>query len=292
MWRRRFAQEGLAGLLDRARSGRPAYLGEIKQRILRQPEAPPPPGQAAWEGGTLAEALGVSDDALWRILCKEDIQPRRHRSWCVSIDLQFAAKAADIIVLYLNPPRNAWVICDDEKPSLQAPEWRTGHVRTSGGKIVRGLKSTHERHGVIHPLAALQVFSGVIRSKTTSTKKRPDFQASLDEVVADIPADKDIHIILDDYGTHEKNHDGLARHPNTHFYFTPTSASWLHQVEIWFGILSRKTLSGESFENTAQLIQAIEAFVSTHNQHPTPFVWRKRQVKGSQLRNTIANLCN
>jgi transposase len=292
MWRRRFAQGGLAGLLDRARSGRPViYAGEIKQRILRQLEAPPPPGQATWDGGTLAKALGVSDDAVWRILRKEGIQLRRHRG-CVSTDPPFAAKTADIIGLYLNPPQNTLVLCVDEKPSIQALERRTGYVRTSSGKIVRGLKSTYKRHGVINLFAALQVFSGVIQSKTTSTQKRPDFQTFLDEVVADVPADQDIHIILDNYSTHKKNDDWLAQHPNTHFHFTPTSVSWLNQVEIWFDILSRKTLTGESFENTAQLIQAIEAFVATYNQHPTPFVWRKRQVKGSQLRNTISNLCN
>jgi transposase len=283
----------MAGLLDRARSGRPAiYAGDIKQRILRQLEMPPPPGQATWDGGTLAKALGISDDAVWRILRKEGVQLRRHRSWCVSTDPQFAAKAADIIGLYLSPPQNARVLCVDEKPSIQALERRTGYVRTSSGKIVRGLKSTYKRHGVINLFAALPVFSGVIQSKTTSTKKRPDFQAFLDEVIADVPADKDIHIILDNYSTNKKNDDWLAQHPNTHFHFTPTSASWLNQVEIWFGILSRKTLTGQSFENTAQLIQAIEAFVATYNQHPTPFVWRKRQVKGSQLRNTITNLCN
>lgn len=293
IWRKRFAEAGLAGLSDRPRPGKPpTYPADLKQRILRQLEKPAPPGQSSWDGGTLAQALGVSDDAVWRVLRKEGIQLRRHRSWCVSTDPQFAAKAADIIGLYLSPPQNALVICVDEKPSIQALERKTGYVQTSSGKIVRGLKSTYKRHGTINLFAALNVASGVVQSKTTATKKRPDFQAFMDEVVVDIPAGKAIHVILDNYSTHKKNHDWLAQHPNVRFHYTPTSASWLNQVEIWFGILSRKTLSGASFESTAQLTQAIEAFIATHNKNAAPFVWRKREVKGAQLRNTIVNLRN
>jgi transposase len=124
------------------------------------------------------------------------------------------------------------------------------------------------------------------------TKKRPDFQSFLDDIVADVPEDKDIHVILDNYCTHKKNEEWLALHTNVHFHFTPTSASWLNQVEIWFGILSRKTLSGASFTSTEQLVQAIEAFIASYNETASPFVWRKREVRGAQLRNTIANLCN
>ena len=292
-WRKRFAEAGLAGLSDRPRPGKPpTYPADLKQRILQQLEKPAPPGLASWDGGTLAQALGVSDDAVWRVLRKEGIQLRRHRSWCVSTDPQFAAKAADIIGLYLSPPQNALVICVDEKPSIQALERKTGYVQTSSGKIVRGLKSTYKRHGTINLFAALNVASGVVQSKTTPTKKRPDFQAFMAEVVAEIPAGKAIHVILDNYSTHKKNHDWLAAHPNVHFHYTPTSASWLNQVEIWFGILTRKTLSGASFESTAQLTQAIEAFIATHNKNATPFVWRKRDVKGAHLRNTIVNLRN
>ena len=208
------------------------------------------------------------------------------------------AKADDIIGLYLSPPQNALVICVDEKPSIQALERKTGYVQSSSGKIVRGLTSTYKRHGTINLFAALNVASGVVQSKTTATKKRPDLQAFMAEVVAEIPTGKAIHVILDNYSTHKKNHgprpprDWLAEYPNVHFHYTPTSASWLNQVEIWFGILSRKTLSGASFESTAQLTQAIEAFIVTHNKNATPFVWRKRDVKGAQLHNTIVNLRN
>lgn len=293
-WRNRFAAQGMAGLRDRARSGKPPRYprAELSQRILKQLEQPPPTGFATWDGGMLAEALGVSDDAVWRVLRKEGVQLRRQRSWCVSTDPEFSAKAADIIGLYLNPPENALVLSIDEKPSIQALERRTGYVYTSSGKIVRGLKSTYKRHGTINLFAALNVITGAIHSKTTTTKKRPDFQAFLDEVVADVSTDQEIHAILDNYTTHKKNDAWLAAHPNVHFHFTPTSASWLNQVEIWFGILGRKTLRGASFASAEQLVQAIQAFVAVHNQNATPFVWRKREVRGSQLRNTISNLHN
>ena len=293
-WRKRFASGGLAGLRDRARSGKPPIYPapELRQRILKQLEAPPPAGLSSWDGGTLAQALDVSDDAVWRVLRKEGIQLRRHRSWCVSTDPEFAAKAADVIGLYLSPPQNAIVLSVDEKPSIQALERKTGYVYTSSGKVVRGLKSTYKRHGTINLFAALNVATGEIKSKTTHTKKRPDFQAFMDDVVADIPSHQQIHVILDNYSTHKKNHDWLAMHPNVHFHFTPTSASWLNQVEIWFGIFARKTLAGASFANIEQLIQSIEAFIASYNQSASPFVWRKREVKGSQLRNTIVNLRN
>jgi transposase len=236
--------------------------------------------------------VSVSDDAVWRVLRKEGIQLRRHRSWCVSTDPEFSVKSADIIGLYLAPPQKALVLCVDEKPSIQALERSTGYVQTSSGKIVRGLKSTYKRHGTINLFAALDVAAGTIQSKTTVTKKRPDFQSFLDDIVADVPEDKDIHVILDNYCTHKKNEEWLALHTNVHFHFTPTSASWLNQVEIWFGILSRKTLSGASFTSTEQLVQAIEAFIASYNETASPFVWRKREVRGAQLRNTIANLCN
>jgi transposase len=293
LWRKRFAAGGMAGLRDRARPGKTAKYGpELRLRVLHQLELPPPKGLASWDGGSLAAALGVSDDAVWRILRKEGIQLRRRRSWCVSTDPQFAAKAADIIGLYLDPPKNALVLSVDEKPTIQAMERARGYVQTSSGKIVQGMKSTYKRHGTINLFAALEVATGVIRGKTTTTKKRADFQAFMNEVIADLPADREIHVVLDNFCTHRQNEDWLAAHPNVTFHFTPTSASWLNQVEIWFGIFSRKALAAASFRNVEQLVQAIRDFTEVYNANAAPFVWRKREVKGTQLRNTIVNLRN
>jgi transposase len=293
LWRTRFVAKGMAGLRDQPRPGKkPKYGAEVRLRLLQQLELPPPPGLAGWDGGTLAAALGISKAAVWRALRKEGIQLRRHRSWCVSTDPQFAAKAADIIGLYLNPPANALVLSVDEKPSIQALERATGYVQTSSGKIVQGLKSTYKRHGTVNLFAALEIATGVIRGKTTQTKKRVDFQAFLSEIIADQPPDRQIHVILDNYCTHKRNETWLAAHPNVTFHFTPTSASWLNQVEIWFGIFTRKALSGASFRSAEQLTQAIQDFTTAYNERAAPFVWRKREVKGSQLRHTIVNLCN
>lgn len=295
-WRGRFIEMGVAGLRDQPRPGKPPKydVGQLRTRILKQLEMPAPDGQSSWDGVTLARALDVSDDVVWRILSKEGISLQRMRSWCVSTDPEFAAKAADVIGLYLDPPHNAVVISVDEKPSVQAIERKTGYVQTSSGKIVRGMKSTykHKRHGIINLFAALNVATGVIRSKTTESKKRPDFQSFMDEVVADVPPTQEIHVIVDNYSTHKKNDDWLAKHSNVHLHFTPTSASWLNQVEIWFGIFTRKSLRGASFSSKEQLTQAIATFVESYNKKAAPFVWRKREVKGTQLRNTIVNLCN
>lgn len=178
----------------------------------------------------------------------------------------------------------------DEKPSIQALERATGYVETDNSKIVRGFKSTYKRHGTLNLFAALQVATGRVTSQITETKRREDFLGFMDAIVAETPADKELHVILDNYCTHKKCDAWLEAHPNVHFHFTPTSASWLNQVEIWFDILSRKALRGARFSNIQALRQAIEDFVAVYNPTASPFRWRKREVRGSQLRNTIVNL--
>lgn len=291
-WRQRFVQGGLAGLRDRPRPGaKPVYGTDFRNRVLALLEQPPPAGQACWDGPAVARRLAGSVHAVWRVLRTEGICLQRQRSWCVSTDKEFAAKAADVVGLYLNPPENALVISVDEKPSIQALERATGYVETDNGKIVRGCKSTYKRHGTLNLFAALQVATGQIQTATTALKRREEFLHFMDQIVADAPTDRQLHVILDNYCTHKKCDAWLALHPNVHFHFTPTSASWLNQVEIWFGILSRKALRGASFKNVTELRRAIEAFIAAYNPTAKPFKWRKREVKGSQLRNTIVNLC-
>src|SRR5437899_11060122 len=253
---------------------------------------PPPPGQACWDGPAVAAVLHGSVHAVWRVLLHEGICLQRQRSWCVSTDKEFAAKAADIVGLYLNPPEKALVISVDEKPSNQALERKTGYVETDNGKIVRGLKSTYKRHGKLNLFAALEVATGAVHTQTTGKKRRIEFLEFMDRVVADLLTGKEIHVILDNYCIHKKNDAWLTAHPNVFFHFTPTSASWLNQVEGWFGVLSRKALRGASFHDIEQLRKAIEDFVAVYGPEAKPFVWRKREVKGSQLRNTIVKLRN
>jgi transposase len=292
-WRQRFDSLGLSGLEDAPRPGaKKIYDEAFRNRVLAMLEQSPPAGQAGWDGESLARALNGSADAVWRVLRKEGICLQRQRSWCVSTDKEFATKAADIVGLYLNPPENALVISVDEKPSIQALERSTGYVETDSGKIVRGFKSTYKRHGTLNLFAALDVATGQVETSTTNLKRREEFLQFMDKIVDDEPLERELHVILDNYCTHKKCDEWLAKHPNVHFHFTPTSASWLNQVEIWFGILSRKALRGASFKNIVQLRQAIEAFIAAYNPRAKPFKWRKRDVRGSQLRNTIINLRN
>ncbi|MCC5847259.1 MAG: IS630 family transposase [Verrucomicrobia bacterium] len=292
-WRQRFAQQGLKGLEDLPRPGaKPVYGESFRNKVLAKLEEPPPRGQAEWDGPSVANAVGGSVHAVWRVLRKEGICLARQRSWCVSTDKQFAAKAADIIGLYLNPPEKALVISVDEKPSIQALERATGYVETDSGKIVRGYKSTYKRHGTLNLFAALQVATGEIKTSQTTLKRREEFLKFMDEIVADAPPEQEIHVILDNYCTHKKCDTWLEKHPNVYFHFTPTSASWLNQVEIWFGIMSRKALRGASFQSVEELGRAINEFIEVYNATAKPFKWRKREVKGTQLRNTIVNLCN
>jgi transposase len=292
-WRHRFEREGIAGLLDRPRSGKPPlYSEEFRNQVLAMLEQPPPKGQASWDGPAVAKSLNASVDAVWRVLRKEGICLSRQRSWCVSTDPQFSTKAADVVGLYLNPPENAIVISVDEKPSIQALERASGYVQTDSGKIVRGIKSTYKRNGTLNLFAALEVATGAIHTQTTKQKRRVEFLEFMDNVVAELPDNKEIHVILDNYCIHKKNDVWLAAHSNVFFHYTPTSASWLNQVEIWFGIFSRKALRGASFRNIEELRQAIEEYIAAYGPTAKPFIWRKREVRGTQLRNTIVNLCN
>ena len=293
-WRKRFSRRGLQGLMDEPRSGKPISYGvEFRDRLLAQIEQPPPRGMSQWDGPALAATLGASVHAVWRVLRREGIYLERLRSGCVSTDQEFARKAADIVGLYLDPPLNAIVLSLDEKPSIQAIERATGYVETDRGAVVRALKSTYKRHGTLNRFAALDAGTGHVRAQTTESKKRADFQAFLESVLAELPPDKEIHVILDNYCTHQRHEQWLAKYGGrVVFHFTPTSASWLNQIEIVFGLLQRQTLSGASFRTKSERREAIEAFIERHNGKAKPFRWRKREVKGSQLCNTIINLCN
>lgn len=294
-WRKRFAEQRLPGLRDSERTGKPPTYGpDFRGRLFDLMDKDPPDGMARWDCPTLAKQLGGSTHAVWRLLRKEGIYLHRSRSWCISTGPEFATKAANIVGLYLNPPLNALVLSVDEKPSIQAIEREIGFIETRDKKVYRGYKSTYKRHGTLNLFAALNVATGHVHTEITEKKKREDFQTFLGSVINELPNDKAIHVILDNYCTHKKNDEWLkANYKNrVHFHFTPTSASWLNQIEIWFGILSRKALNGASFTDRDSLTAAIQAYTARYNENPVPFKWRKREVCGSQLRNTIKNFRN
>lgn len=175
-WRKRFEKEGVKGLEDKPRPGKPRqYKDDFRNQILKTLEGQPPNGLSCWDGPTVAQHLKTSVHAVWRVLRKEGICLQRQRSWCVSTDPEFAPKAADIVGLYLNPPVNALILSIDEKPSMQAMERVKGYVLTNSGKVANGFKSTYKRHGTLNLFAALDVVKGVITAKTTEYKKRIDF---------------------------------------------------------------------------------------------------------------------
>jgi len=293
-WRNRFSAARLAGLADAPRPGAgKKYGADFRNKVLSTLEKPPPAGHVTWDGASVAEAVQGSKYAVWRILRKEGISLQRHRSWCVSTDNEFAAKAADIVGLYLDPPNNALVICVDERPGALAPERATGYLHTSSGKIVRGLKNTYRRHGNLNLLAALQVATGHVHSNATGLKRREEFLQFMDQVVSETDSDQELHVILDNGCPHKKCEAWLAEHPNVHLYYTSTSASWLNLVEVWFGIMSRKTLRGASRVGSIEVLrQAIEDFMAAYNPGAKPFQWRKRQAKEVQLHGAVVDLCN
>jgi transposase len=291
-WRVRFAKARLAGLADAPRSGKPkTYGADAGRRILALLDRPPPQGFARWTAPLLAKELGdVSDQYVWRFLRAQRIDLAGRKSWCLSADPEFAAKAAAIVALYLDPPDHALVLAVDEKPAIQALERAQGYLKLPNGRSLHGQAHEYRRHGNSTLFTALNVATGQIKAKHTQRRRRVDFLAFMNAVVADYP-DQEIHVILDNLSTHKPKRDQwLARHQNVRFHFTPTHASWLNQVEIWFSILARSTLDGASFTSVAQLRAAIDAFVDAYNATATPFQWRHATVHPKSLASRITDL--
>jgi transposase len=291
-WRQRFAKHGLAGLLDSFRSGRPKRYDEAtERRILAQLDKDPPVGYSRWSGGLLAQTLGnVSDDEVWRALRKHRISLQRRRSWCISTDPEFAAKAADIIGLYLNPPENALIVSVDEKPSIL--ERAQGWIRLPDGKALNGFSHGYTRHGTTTLFAALDVITGQVTTGHYRRRRRREFLEFMNEIVAAHP-EREMHVILDNLNTHKPKEDRwLQRHPKVHFHYTPTYASWINQVECWFSILSRQALRGASFTSPQQVREAIDRFVAAYNQKAAPFEWKKGVVYASAPKHNYAYLHN
>ena len=291
-WRTRFAAKGLAGLEDEQRAGRPTVYGpETEARVLAVLEQPPPEGYSSWNGRLVAAALGdVPAARVWAILQKHGVQLQRRRSWCVSTDPEFAAKAAEIVALYLDPPENAVVLAVDEKPHIQALERAQGYLRLPNGRAVRGVSHEYKRHGTTTLFAALNVLTGSVRGMHAQRRRRREFLAFMNEVVADYPG-QEIHVVLDNLNTHKPKHDRwLARHPNVHLHFTPTHASWLNQVETWFSILSRQALRLSSFRSPREVRDRIDAFIRAYNRTAHPFRWRVSRVHSVHPALSIADL--
>ena len=293
-WRNRFARSGMAGLMDAPRPGKTAvYDDATEKRILAQLDSAPPAGYTTWTGRLLAKELGdVSSHYIWRVLRRHGIHLQRRRSWCISTDPQFTQKAADIVGMYLNPPENAVVISVDEKPAIQALERAQGWLRLPDGKTVTGFSHEYKRHGTTTLFAALEVATGMVQVGHYPRRRRREFLDFMNCIVARYP-DTELHVILDNLNTHKpKNDRWLARHPNVHFHYTPTHASWLNQIEIWFSILWRQALRGLNAISPRDVRKAIDAFTKAYCKDAHPFEWTKDIVHSGQLKRKYADLYN
>jgi transposase len=275
--RARYRAHGVEGLADRPKAGRKdhAITAEQERDVLELVLSPPPEGRSRWTSRLLARALGLSDTSICRILRAHEIKPHLKRTYKVSRDPQFASKVADVVGLYMNPPQNAVVLSVDEKTQVQALERTQLPLPLREGRAVR---HTHDyrRHGVVDLYAALNVDSGHVTHACKESHTGADFLSFMKQVAKRHPRVA-LHVILDNSSTHSTPdvQAWLAKNPRVHFHYTPTSASWLNQVEGFFGILTKQSLSLTNFPSKKALREHLEAYVANWNTHPTPFIWTK-----------------
>jgi hypothetical protein len=233
------------------RGAKPRYGAETGKRILAQLDAAPPAGYGRWTAPLLAEALGdVHEQYFWRFLRAQKIDLAGRKSWCVSSDPEFAAKAADVVGLYMASPENAVVLCVDEKPSIQALERAQGYLKLANGRALGGQSYDYTRHGTTTLFAAFEVATGKVIAAHKKRRRRVEVLDFMNGVVAAFPG-RELHVVLDNLNTHKpRNDQWLKRHKNVHFHFTPTHASWLSQVEIWFSIFAGQSLK-DAFTSVA-----------------------------------------
>jgi transposase len=290
-WRVRYAARRMAGLDDTGERGAaPKYGPEHDARILALLDRPPPPGYANWSGPLLSKALGdIHVQYVWRFLRAQKIDLSGRKSWCESNDPDFVAKAAEIVGLYMAPPENVIVLAVDEKPSIQALERAQGYLKLPNGRAMTGQSHDYTRHGTTTLFAALDLSSGKVVGRHYKRRRRIEFLDFMNQIVA-AHRDREIHVVLDNLSTHKPKRDlWLKSHNNVHFHYTPTHASWLNQIEIWFSILTAQSLAGGSFTSVRKLIAHIDAFIASYNQTARPFVWTKSKVHQKRLKPCFAD---
>jgi transposase len=276
-WRERFARLRTDGLLDEPRPGAPRRVGDeqiaalVDRTLSERPE-----GATHWSLRTMARASGLSATTVGRAWRAFGLRPHRAETFKLSTDPLFAEKVRDIVGLYLAPPDRALVLCVDEKSQVQALDRTQPLLPLRPGQAER---RTHDyvRHGTTSLFAALDVKAGTVIGRCFPRHRASEFRRFLDEIDARVPADLDIHLVLDNAGTHKTGliRDWLARRPRYHVHFTPTSASWINQVERWFALLTERALRRGVHRSVADLERDIRAFVDATNADPKPFRWAK-----------------
>lgn len=275
--RRRFVEGGVAGLVEQQRSGRKdhAVAPDTVERIIQTTLSPPPAGRTRWTTRLLANKFKVTSATVSKILRANGLKPHLVRTYKVSRDPSFAAKVKDIVGLYLQPPDNAIVLSVDEKTSIQALERTQLPLPLRQGRAAR---HTHDykRHGVLDLYAAINVATGQVAHACTESHTAADFLSFLKVVARQYPR-RELHVVLDNSSSHSTPAimKWLEQHPRIQFHYTPTSASWLNQVEGFFGILAKQSLSATDFLSKKQLRDHIAAYIKNWNKEPTPFIWTK-----------------
>jgi transposase len=276
LWRRRYVQAGIAGLTDAPRPGHPpTYTRADRDRVIALTLEPPPDGSTHWSARRLALRVGMGTTTVQRIWAEAGLKPHRTETFKFSTDPALEAKIRDVVGLYLEPPDGAIVLSVDEKTQIQALDRTQPLLPLRPGQVER---HTHDytRHGTTCLFAALDISSGAVTAETRARHTGADFLAFLRRVERSYP-DVELHVVLDNVSSH-KTPDvqaWLARHPRVTFHFTPTSASWMNQVETWFGILSRQAIRRGSFRSVKELVAAIETFIRSWNAGASPFSWVK-----------------
>jgi transposase len=274
LWRRRFAELGLDGLVDAPRPGHPpTWTREDRDRAMTIAMGQPPEGLTHWSVREVAKRTGMSPSTVHRLFRERGLQPHRTETFKWSTDPALEAKVRDVVGLYLDPPDGAVVLSVDEKTQIQALDRTQPLLPMRPGQVER---RTHDytRHGTTCLFAALEVGSGQVTTDTRDRHTGADFLAFMKRVARAYPAGE-LHVVLDDVSTHKtaEVRDWLADHPRVTFHFTPTSASWMNQVETWFGILTRKAIRRGSFRSVKELIAMIDAFTRQWNEGSSPFEW-------------------
>jgi transposase len=276
-WRERFARERTDGLLDEPRSGAPRRIGDDQvAELIDRTLCERPQGATHWSQRSMAKASGVSGATVGRVWRAFGLQPHRSETFKLSTDPLFAEKVRDIVGLYLAPPARALVLCVDEKSQVQALDRTQPLLPLRPGQVER---RTHDyaRHGTTSLFAALDVKAGTVIGQCYPRHRASEFRRFLDEIEAAVPADLDIHLVLDNSATHKTKliRDWLARRPHYHVHFTPTSASWINQVERWFGLLTERAIRRGVHCSVDELERDIRAFIEATNADPKPFRWVK-----------------
>lgn len=277
LWRGRFVERGLEGILkDAPRPGRRPQISERKvEAIVNATLHAKPPDATHWSVRTMAKAKGVSPATVHRIWQEHHLQPHRVERFKLSADPDFVAKVRDIVGLYLDPPDRALVLCVDEKSQIQALE-RTRPILKLRPGIPERQTHDYSRHGTTTLFAALNVLSGTVIGHCEERHRHSEFIAFMERVERAVPRRQhEIHLILDNYGTHThpKVKEWFAAHPRYHLHFTPTSSSWINLVERWFAEITRKRIRRGTFRSVPELVRAIREYLKVNNASPRPFVW-------------------